>query len=224
MRISVLGTGIVGQTLCGAFAGLGHDVVMGTRNVDDALARTDAQGRPALADWLAAHPGVRLAPLAEAGEHGEVVVNATSGDGSVAALEGAGEHALVGKVVVDVANPLDFSQGFPPSLFVCNTDSLAEQIQRRFPEARVVKTLNTVNASVMVDPGAVAGGEHTMFLAGDDAPAKATVTGLLRALGWADLVDLGGISAARAMEMYLPLWLHLMGVVGHPAFSIKVAR
>jgi predicted dinucleotide-binding enzyme len=125
-------------------------------------------------------------------------------------------------VLVDIANPLDFSQGMPPSLFVSDTDSLGERIQRRFPQARVVKALNTVNAYVMVDPKRVAGGDHTTFVSGNDADAKKEVLGLLEAFGWSDVVDLGDITTARGTEMYLTLWLRIMGATQNPMFNIKV--
>ena len=221
MRISVLGTGMAGRTLAGALAVAGHDVVVGTRDVDETAARAD------VAEWVAGHADVRLVALAEAGAHAEVLLNATSGDGTLAALQGAAEGAtgLAGLVVVDVSNPLDFSAGFPPTLSVANTDSLGEQVQAAFPEARVVKTLNTVNAQVMVRPGALRG-DHQVFVAGEDAGAKTVVTGLLGDLGWPSsaVVDLGGIRGARATEMYLPLWLALMGEVGSPVFNIGIVR
>ena len=178
-------------------------------------------GHPPYAEWQAEHANVRLLPYAEAGAHGEVVVNATAGQGSIAALQAAGD--LSGKVIVDVANPLDFSHGMPPTLSVCNTDSLGEQIQRAFPGARVVKTLNTMNAGVMVEPSRVPG-DHAVFVAGEDADAKETVKGLLREFGWSDrsMVDLGGIRAARGTEMYLPLWLSLWGALGNGDFNIAV--
>jgi predicted dinucleotide-binding enzyme len=220
MRIAVLGTGVAGRTLAAAFAGCGHDVVVGTRDVEATLARTDS---PSYAEWAAAHAGVRLVSFADAGAHAEVVVNATNGAGSLAALEAAA--VADGTVVLDAANPLDFSAGFPPTLSVANTDSLAEQLQRAVPQARVVKSLNTVNAAVMVDP-ALLPEEHHVFVAGDDAAAKAVVTGLLGDLGWPAewVLDLGGLRAARATEMYLPLWLSLMGAVGSPVFNVRVVR
>jgi hypothetical protein len=221
MRISVLGTGMAGRTLAGALAVAGHDVVVGTRDVDETAARAD------VAEWVAGHADVRLVALAEAGAHAEVLFNATSGDGTLAALRGAADGAagLAGLVVADVSNPLDFSGGFPPTLSVANTDSLGEQVQAAFPEARVVKTLNTVNAQVMVRPGALRG-DHQVFVAGEDAGAKTVVTGLLGDLGWPSsaVVDLGGIRGARATEMYLPLWLALMGEVGSPVFNIGIVR
>jgi len=225
MHIAVLGTGVVGRTLAEAFAARGHDLVVGTRDVAATLGRTepDGMGTPPYAEWADAHPDIPLVPLADAGSHGEVLVNATSGGGSLEALRGAGD--LDGTVVLDVSNPLDFSQGYPPTLSVANSDSLAEQLQRALPQARVVKSLNTMTAAVMVDPALVPG-EHHVFVAGEDAAAKAVVTELLGELGWPAerVLDLGGLRAARAAEMYLPMWLTLMGVTGSPLFNIQVNR
>jgi predicted dinucleotide-binding enzyme len=226
MKIGVLGTGAVGRAMAGALTALGHDIVLGTRDPQRTLARTapDRRGQPSVAEWLKEHPAVRLATFSEAARHGEMVVNATSGDGTLDAVESAGEANLAGKVLLDIANPLDFSQGFPPSLSVCNTDSLAEQIQRAVPQARVVKSLNTVNTSVMVDPAAVGGGDHTIFVCGNDAEAKGTVVGLLRDIGWRDIIDLGDLSNARGTEMYLSIWVRLMSTLGTPKFNVKVVR
>ena len=227
MRIAVMGTGPVGQALAGKLAELGHDVTVGTRDPEATLARAESDylGNPPFAAWLEAHPGVHLETPANAAASAELIVNATNGAGSIAMLEAAGEESLAGKVLVDVANPLDFSHGLPPSLLVCNTDSLGEQIQRRFPEARVVKALNTMNGEVMVDPGKVPG-EHDVFLCGEDVEAKAQVSELLRSFGWkaARIVDLGDISSARGTEMYLPLWLRLWGALGTGYFNIAVVR
>ncbi|MBK7395948.1 MAG: NAD(P)-binding domain-containing protein [Myxococcales bacterium] len=226
MKIGIFGTGIVGQTLAGKLAALGHDVVIGTRDPQATLARTekDAMGFPAFREWHASHAGVKLVPFAEAAKHAELAVNVLNGGNAVEALR-AHEGALAGKVLVDVTNPLDFSKGFPPSLLVGNTDSLGEQIQRALPRSKVVKTLNTVNAFLMVDPKSLAGGEHTMFLAGNDADAKATVAGLLReGFGWTDLVDLGDLSNARATEAYVTLWARLYGALGVPQFNVRVVR
>ena len=162
---------------------------------------------------------------AEGEAYGEIVFNCTKGDASLSALALAGADKLRGKVLVDVSNPLDFSRGMPPSLFVANTDSLGEQIQRALPRTKVVKTLNTVNAFIMVDPKSLAGADHTMFVAGNDAGAKATVTNLLReGFGWKDVLDVGDITAARATEGYVQLWGRLFGVVGGANFSVKVVR
>jgi predicted dinucleotide-binding enzyme len=208
MRIGVLGTGIVGRTVGGKLASLGHEVAIGTRDPAATMARTEGgpMEQETFAEWHARNPGIRVVPFAEAASHAELLVNATNGAGSLEVLRSAGEANLDGKVLVDISNPLDFSQGMPPSLFVSNTDSLGEQIQRAFPGVKVVKTLSTVNAFVMVDPSLVAGGEHTVFVSGDDAAAKEQVTGFLREwFGWRHVVDLGDITTARGVEMYLPL-------------------
>ncbi len=227
MRVAVLGTGMVGQALAGKLAELGHEVVVGTRDPEATLARSepDSLGNPPFGVWLEAHPLVALGTPAEAVTAAELIVNATNGVGSVAMLESAGEENLAGKVLVDIANPLDVSQGFPPSLFVCNTDSLGEQIQRRFPQARVVKALNTMNCEVMIDPAKVPG-EHDVFVCGEDADAKRQVGELLRSFGWPGerIRDLGGISSARGTEMYLPLWIRLWGALGTGYFNIQVVR
>ena len=199
MRIGVLGTGVVGTTIAAKLRELSHDVLIGSRSAsDDAL------------------------PFANAAAHGELVFNCTSGVASLEALGAAGEENLSGKVLVDVANPLDFSQGMPPRLSVCNDDSLGEQIQRAFPTAKVVKALNTMNAAIMVDPARVPGA-HDVFVCGNEDDAKAQVAELLQSFGWPAerIVDLGDITAARGQEMYLPLWLRLMGAVG-PQFNIHV--
>jgi predicted dinucleotide-binding enzyme len=225
MKIAVLGTGIVGRTVAGGLAGLDHDVTVGTRDPARTLARTepDQMGNPPYSAWAADHPGVPLATFAEAAAGAELVVNASSGHATLEVLRQAGEESLAGKVLLDISNPLDFSQGFPPTLFVKDTDSLAEQVQRAFPRTRVVKSLNTMTAAVMVDPGQL-GRPSSVFVSGDDADAKATVRALLEGFGHRDVVDLGDISTARGPEMWLPLWLRLMGALGTPLFNISVVR
>jgi predicted dinucleotide-binding enzyme len=199
---------------------------MGTRDVAAAMARAepDRFGNPPLPTWLEANQDLRLATFADAAAEADVIINAVNGQASLAALAAAGEANLAGKLILDVANPLDFSAGMPPTLSVSNTDSLAEQIQRQFPAAHVVKTLNTVTAMLMVNPDLVAGGDHTIFVSGNDETAKQRTSALLAELGWRDVMDLGDLSSARATEMYLPLWLRLFGVLGTPMFSIKVER
>jgi 8-hydroxy-5-deazaflavin:NADPH oxidoreductase len=227
MKIAVLGTGMVGQALAGKLSELGHEVTVGTRDVDATLARTEPGylGNPPFAVWRESHPGVGLETAADAVAEAELIVNATNGEGSIAMLELAGEENLASKVLIDIANPLDFSQGRPPFLFVSNTDSLGEQIQRRFPHARVVKALNTMNCEVMVDPSRVPGA-HDVFLCGEDADAKQQVAELLESFGWpAERIrDLGGISSARGTEMYVALWLRLWGTVGTGDFNIAVVQ
>lgn len=216
MKVAVLGTGAVGKAIASKLVDLGHDVVMGSRTADN----------PAAAEWSAAagESGSPAEYAVAAGEC-EMVFNCTAGAGSLEALGLAGEDALAGKVLVDVANPLDFSGGMPPSLLVSNTDSLGEQIQRGFPAARVVKALNTVNCEVMVDPSRVPG-DHDIFMCGNDDGAKSEVRGLLVSFGWPDtsIIDLGDISAARATESYLPLWVRLWGVLETGDFNVKVVR
>lgn len=215
MRIGVLGTGPVGQALATRLVEAGHEVTMGSRDPANPTAR----------QWAAtagerAHAG----DFAAAAAAGELVVNATSGVASLAALAAAGTGNLAGKVLADVANALDSSAGMPPTLAVPQGDSLAEQIQRAHPAARVVKTLNTMNADVMAHPELVAG-EHDVFVAGDDEDAKATVTGLLGDLGWpaASILDLGGLQAARGLESWLHLWLALRLAIGHNHFNLRIA-
>ena len=195
MRVAVLGTGTVGRTLAGKLRELGHEPAIGSRSAD----KGDGT-------------------FGEVARGAELIVNATAGDGSLEAIRAIDAADRDGKVLLDVANPLDFSQGMPPRLSVSNDDSLAEQIQREFPELRVVKSLNTVNAGVMVAP------VGTMFVAGNDEGAKSAVVDLLRAFGWEDILDLGGIEAARGMEMYLPLWLRLWGAIGAPGYNVAVVR
>jgi predicted dinucleotide-binding enzyme len=226
MKIAVLGTGIVGRTLAGALAGLGHYVVMGTRDPQATFARSgpDALGAPPFSEWHAANQHIPVETFADAAGASELVVNATNGARTLAALGFARSVNLSRKVLVDVSNALDFSQGMPPVLNPVNTESLAERIQRSFPDARVVKTLNTMNAGLMVDPGRLAGGDHSVFISGDDAEAKGTVSGLLQELGHRDIIDLGDITSARGAEMMMPAWLRLYGVLGTLDFNFKIVR
>jgi 8-hydroxy-5-deazaflavin:NADPH oxidoreductase len=134
-----------------------------------------------------------------------------------------GRANLDGKVLIDVANPLDFSHGVPPTLFISNTESLAERIQLTYPETKVIKALNTMNAALMVNPDRLAGGDHHVFVSGDDSRAKERVVNILKTdFGWRHVIDLGDISTARGAEMLLPLWLRLMGVLGTPMFNFKI--
>ena len=226
MKIAVLGSGIVAKTVAGKLDALGHAVVLGTRDVAATLARSepDMAGGPPLRTWLESHPRVKLVSFAEAAAHGELAVNALSGGGAIEGLRGIA-GALRGKILIDVSNPLDFSKGMPPSLLVANTDSLGEQVQRALPDSRVVKTLNTVNCFLMVEPRALAGGDHSMLMCGNDAAAKAEVKKLLtEGFGWNDVVDLGDLTNARGMEMWVPLWARLYGALGTPMFGMKIVR
>lgn len=225
MRIAVLGTGTVGRAIAGRLDDLGHDVVVGTRDPDATIRRAaEPTGDSAFRAWADTHPAVEFARFADAVAGSEVIANATSGGATLAVLDQVGAAQLEAKIVMDVSNPLDFTADGLPSLLVKDTDSLGEQIQRAFPAARVVKTLNTMNASLMVEPAQLADGDHSVFVSGNDADAKATVTRLLHSFGHTDVVDLGDITTARGAEMMLPLWLRLMNAMGTMNFNIKVVR
>lgn len=215
MRIGILGTGVVGSTIATKLVAVGYDVRMGSRSA----------GGEKATQWVRQAGGQSSeGTFADAAAHGEIVFNCTSGAGALDALRAAGSKNLNDKILVDVANPLDFSQGMPPTLFVCNTDSLGEQIQRAYPQTKVVKTLNTVTSAVMVNPSLIAA-EQTMFVSGNDAAAKETVVALLkRDFGWKKVFDLGDITGARAQEMHLALWLRLFVTLQTPNVNIDVAR
>jgi predicted dinucleotide-binding enzyme len=216
MRFAVLGTGNVGATVGRKLVELGQEVMMGARQAGNerAVAWAESLGE-----------GARQGSFRDAASFAETVVNATAGRWSLDALNAAGSENLDGKVLIDLANPLNFDAGFPPTLTVVNTDSLGEQIQHRFPQARVVKTLNTINAAVMVDPSMILE-DHSMFVAGNDADAKAEVVDLLETFGWNRqlIIDLGDISSARGMEMYLSLWLRLARALQTGHINVRVLR
>lgn len=224
-KYAVLGTGNVGRALAARLAGLGNDVVIGTRNINATLSRKDKEtyGPTPFSEWYKTHENIRLVTFAEAALYGEILINATKGTGSIDSLKSADEKNMSGKVLIDISNPLDFSNGFPPSFWVCNTDSLGEQIQRTFPTVKVVKSLNTVTANLMVNPAQLKG-DHTVFISGNDTNAKSTVQSLLRSIGWKDknIVDLGDITTARGTEMYLSLWISLMTKLQKPMFNINL--
>jgi predicted dinucleotide-binding enzyme len=226
MQVAVMGTGTVGRAVAARLDELGHAVTVGTRDPKATMARDepDRFGNPPFPVWADQHPDVGVVTYREAAATAELIVNATNGAASIAVLEDAGEEHLDGKVLIDIANPLDSSRGMPPVLAVHNDDSLGERIQRRFPQSKVVKALNTMNANLMVDPAQLAGGDHTVFVSGNDGDAKAQVVALLESFGWSDIIDLGDITTARGAEMYLPLWLRLWAAIGRPMFSIKVVR
>jgi 8-hydroxy-5-deazaflavin:NADPH oxidoreductase len=211
MQVAVLGTGSVGRAIAPRLVELGHSVRLGTRDPAATRAR----------DGWTDLPGVPLVTFAEAAAGADLVVHAGSGAAALDLLGQAGD--LAGTVLLDISNPLDFSAGFPPTLAVKDTDSLAEQLQRAFPDTRVVKSLNTLTAELMVDPDRLPE-PTTVFVSGDDADAKRLVTGLLTELGHRDVIDLGGIETARGTEMWLPLWLRLMGALGTAEFNLKVVR
>ena len=215
MQIAILGTGMVGAELGRKLCTLGHHVMMGSRTADNAKAL----------EWAAANgPAATTGTFAQAAAFGDVVFNCTSGAGALPALKSIGAEALAGKVLIDVSNPLDFSKGMPPTLSICNDDSLGEQIQRELPAARVVKALNTVTSPLMTNPALVPG-DHALFICGNDQTAKEQVTAWLHEwFGWdpRNIVDLGDITNARGTEMMLPLWIRLMVRFGTPMFNFQI--
>ena len=217
MKIAILGTGMVGNTIATKLVQLGHEVMMGSRT---------ANSEPGQ-QWLrSVNNKGRIGTFSDAAAFGEIVFDCTSGANSIAALRQAGAANLRGKILIQVGNPLDFSKGMPPSLTVCNTDSQGEQTQREFPDARVVKALNTVNCDIMVEPSRIPG-DHNLIICGNDAAAKAEVTKYLSSwFGWkpANIIDLGPISASRGTEMFLALWIRLFGLFGTPHFNIHIVR
>lgn len=219
MKIGIFGTGGVGQAFATRLTELGHEVMLGTRNATEK--RTDSKFK----DFLDKNPGVALGSFAEVAAFGDLLVNASKGDATLAILNSAGSSALKGKVLLDVSNPLDFSRGMPPVLIpeLCNTNSLGEEIQRRFPELRVVKTLNTMWNGIMLHPTRLSG-SHINYLCGNDPSAKDQVRALLHEFGWRDdqLLDLGDISSARATEATLPIWLRVYGAKQTGAFNFGV--
>jgi predicted dinucleotide-binding enzyme len=229
MKIGILGTGSVARTLADKFTGLGHDVLLGTRDVAHTLATGTGtySNLPPFGHWLRERHSVRLGTFAEALRHGPQTILAVSGTAVLSALESAGAAQLAEGVLVDLSNPLDFTNGMPPTLHICNTNSMGEEIQRSYPSLQVVKTLNSLTAAVMVDPSLVPG-EHQVFLCGNDDAAKRQVGDLLVQLGWpaARQIDLGDITAARALEQLLPIWLRLWAKLQHPMFNfcIQVGR
>lgn len=215
MRFGVLGTGRVGRTIGGKLVALGHEVTLGARD----------RGNETAAAWAAeSGHGAQAGAFVEAAADAEVIVNATAGVHSIEALRSCGTSSLEGKVLLDVSNPLDPSGGFPPRILASSDDSLGEQIQRAFPGARVVKTLNTMSCDVMVNPNLAPGG--AVFVSGNDASAKRQAADILEQFGWApeDVVDLGDIAAARGLEMYVQLWLGMMQVLGTPHFNIQLVQ
>jgi 8-hydroxy-5-deazaflavin:NADPH oxidoreductase len=215
MKIAVLGTGNVGDTIGSKLIEVGHTVMMGSRTADNEKAKV----------FVDKHNGKASAgTFADATSFGEIIFNCTAGVGSIEALKMAGEKNLNGKIIVDIANPLDFSKGMPPSLAISNTNSLGEEIQKTFSQARVVKALNTMWCGLMVNPAMINGGDHNTFVSGNDADAKEKVKGILKSFGWLEknILDLGDITKARGTEMYLPIWLSIYGATNNGAFNIKI--
>ena len=213
-NIAILGTGMVGDAIGSKLVALGHKVMMGSRTANNEKANAWRTRNGSLAS---------NGTFADAAAFGEIIFNCTQGQVSLEALQLAGRENLQGKILVDVANPLDFSKGMPPSLSVCNTDSLGEVIQRQFTDVKVVKTLNTMNCQLMVNPGLLSD-PGNVFVCGNDAEAKSEVNLILKSFGWEKIIDLGDISAARGMEQLLPVWIRLMGTLGTAAFNFSIVK
>lgn len=215
MKIAVLGTGMVGDTIGSKLIDLGHEVFMGSRT---------ASNEKAKAFELRHNGKARAGKFSEAALYGEILFNCTAGAGSINALEMADERNIAGKIIVDISNPLDFSFGNPPILSLSNTSSLGEEIQKRFPDTKVVKALNTMWCGLMVNPSMINDGDHNTFVCGNDTDAKEKVKEILMSFGWKakNILDLGDITSARGMEMYLPLWLRIWGATKNGAFNIKI--
>jgi NADPH-dependent F420 reductase len=222
MKIAVLGTGMVGQAHAAKLSELKHDVTVGTNDVDKALARTEP-GRmtEAFGVWAKQHPAVKVATFAEAAKDAQLVIEAISADAVIDVLS-AIKDQLDGKVLVDITNPLDFSQGTPPRLTVSNDDSMGETVQRTLPQTKVVKAFNTVNARIQVDPKSLGSGDHHLFMAGNDQAAKDETVKIAKAYGWQNILDLGDIKSARGLEMVFPLWAEIYAKLGSAVFNYKI--
>lgn len=227
MDISVLGTAMVGRMITEKLVSLGHSVYMGTRNVQDTIEKkVDVDGdEQSFQAWLNQWHQVQLCSFEDSAARGEFIINAVNGQSSIAALQAAGKKNLDGKIIMDLSNPLELSQGMPPKLTISNTDSLGEQIQSAFPLAKVVKTLNTITATLMVNPNLVGNGDLSVFVSGNDMEAKAFVVSLLTDwFGWQDVIDLGDIKTSRGVEMFLPLWILNYQKLGTAMFGLKIVR
>lgn len=218
MKIGILGTGMVGNSIGSKLVELGHEVKMGSRTADNEKGKEFAKAN----GGKASH-----GTFADAAKHGDIIFNCTSGGVSLNVLQMAGAANLKGKILIDVSNPLDFSKGMPPILVpsLSNTTSVGEAIQKAYPETKVVKTFNTMNTNLMVNPSLIKG-EHDVFICGNDDGAKARVKEMLSGFGWKpkSIIDLGDITGARGVEMILPLWIRLWGVYQSPNFNFKIVR
>jgi 8-hydroxy-5-deazaflavin:NADPH oxidoreductase len=222
MKIGIIGSGVVAQTLGAKLIELGHDVVLGTRDPAKLDEKKNMTGT--LREWIARTKTGKVVTFKDAAVHGELLISAVNGQNTIEALKLAGADKIGGKVLIDTGNELDFSKGRPPGALASQDNCLAERIQAAFPNLKVVKSLNTIGAPVMVAPQALAGGEHTVFVSGNDTAAKAAVAEVLKSFGWKDVLDLGDISSARGPEMYMAMWLRLWGATGKGMINVKVVR
>lgn len=218
MKIGIIGTGIVGNTIGSALMNKGHEVKMGSRTKLNEKAT----------EWVTKNgKNASQGSFEDAAKFGEIIFNCTKGEHSLEALEAAGKSNLDGKILVDVSNPLDFSKGMPPTLSLVNDTSLGEVIQNNFPETKVVKTLNTLNCFIMVEPQRVASGDHNIFICGNDNEAREKVSIFLHEnFNWKkeNIIDLGDITNSRGTEQLLPLWIRLMTTLGTADFNFKIVK
>jgi len=222
MKIAVLGTGVVGQTLAEKLSSLEHQVWIGTRNVIETL------NREAFKNWHDQNSNVQLATFAEVIGEAELIINALQGAVAVSTIASCQKSDFDHKIIIDLSNPLDFSKGFPPSLIdgLNNTHSLGEEIQGILPNAKVVKTLNTMWCELMVNPHLVNNGQHTNFICGNDSDAKDIVIKLLNTFGWRseNILDLGDIENARGTEATLLIWIRIYGARKSGAFQFNIVQ
>jgi 8-hydroxy-5-deazaflavin:NADPH oxidoreductase len=229
-KIAILGTGSVGQTYASKFISLGYEVMMGTRDVARKLASNekDSYGNPSFQEWYSDNKKVKMGTFREAVAFGDIILNATRGVNSISILRQTDINDLKGKILMDIANPLDYTNGMPPAIQpeLNNTNSLGEEIQNEFPDVKVVKALNTMWAGLMVNPTMLNGGDHNAFICGNDTAAKMEVIQILKSFGWSEknILDLGDITSARGTEMYLPLWLRIFRATNSGAFNIKIVK
>ena len=225
MKVGIFGTGDVGKTLGAALVHRGHDVMLGTHDVAKKMAEKASEDSISFREWLSKNKKIHLGDFAEAGAHGEILMNATAGHGSIEALSKLKPPEVNDKILIDVSNALAPWGHGRVEMFVANTDSLAERIQRAHPGLRVVKALNTVSAHLMVNPAGLAGGDHDVFVAGDDGQARERVSRFLREeFGWRTVIDLGDLAAARGLEMMIMVWVKVWESLGTADFNFKIVR
>lgn len=218
MKIGILGTGNVGQTIANKLLSLGHQVALGSRSADN----------PKSIAWMSTtNNRGTIGTFSAVAQQSELIFNCTKGLNALEALTLAGSEHLKEKIIIDLTNPLDFSvenaNGHPPTLNPVNNDSLGEQIQRAFPNSYVVKTLNTMNCEIMVNPSKIEG-NHVVFVSGNDKEAKNEVKKILQSFGWNEIIDLGDISTSRGVEQLLPLWIRLWQALGTSNFNFALLK
>jgi 8-hydroxy-5-deazaflavin:NADPH oxidoreductase len=230
MKVAILGTGSVGQTFAEKFISLGYQVMMGTRNVENTLARkaTDNYGSLPFAEWHSKNQTVQLGTFSDTVKFGDIVLNALQGAVTLSTIEACDAADFDNKIIIDIANPLDFSRGFPPALIegLNNTNSLGEEVQKILPNAKVVKTLNTMYSGIMINPAMIGNGNHTNYICGNDADAKAKVIEILKSFGWnaENILDLGDITNARGTESTLLIWTRIYGATKTGAFNLSIVK